>query len=137
VYAKHIQWLFTCRGSAFTAAAPPRFLDAWLATDKVGTLFRDVQERCRACPESGGEFDAVVTNVLNGDIPAERTRKRNGDVSTVRIYVDDETRTWSTPFVGAMLFCACQHFPFLILIERRGGFELGVPLLPERIQIDW
>jgi hypothetical protein len=92
VHAKHIQWLFTCRGpalTAFTAAAPSRFLNAWLAADKVGAFFRDVQERCRAYPESGGEFDAVVTNVLNGDIPAERTRKRNGDVSTMRIYVDD------------------------------------------------
>lgn len=92
VHAKHIQWLYTCRGSAltaFTAVAPPRSLDTWLATDKVGAFFRDVQERCSAHPESGGEFDAVVIKVLNGDIPAERTRKRDGDVSIMRIYVDD------------------------------------------------
>ena len=47
-----------------------------------------------------------MTDVLNGDTPAETTRKRNGDVSIVGIYFNVEVRTWTTPVVGAMLFCA-------------------------------
>jgi len=58
-----------------------------------------------------------VTDVLDGDIPTETMRKRNGDVSAVGIYFNVEIRTWATPVVGAMLFCAMLALSFLIIEE--------------------
>jgi hypothetical protein len=100
----------------------------------VDAFFRDVQERCRTCAESGGERDAVVTDVLNGDSPAEATRERNGDVSIVGKYFDVEVRVCTAPGVGAMLFCAIVSTFFLP--HNRRFFESDVPPLPEWIQID-
>jgi hypothetical protein len=99
---------------AAAIASLPTGILAQCVADEEDSLFRDVQKRRSACPESSRERDAFAVGA-NGDFPAEAAGKRYGDVSHVGAYFDVEVRTDAVLPVGTMLFCVWVFIQLMLL----------------------